>query len=74
MKSIKFFNNPQSYNPIDSFVVHLSEINNVDELFEQLNKKLLFPYFRQGEPIHFLLSQTYLFLLKGYSVSFDQKA
>ena len=43
MKDLKFLNNPQSYNPDDAFVVHFSGINNKDELFEQLSKKLLFP-------------------------------
>ena len=43
MKDLKFLNSPQSYNPDDAFVVRLSGINSVDELFEQLSEKLLFP-------------------------------
>jgi RNAse (barnase) inhibitor barstar len=43
MEDIKFLNNPQSYNPENAFVVHLSGINSEDEFFEQLSKKLLFP-------------------------------
>jgi len=43
MKNLKFLNSPQSYNPDDTFVVHLSRINGKDELFEQFSKKLLFP-------------------------------
>ena len=43
MKNLKLLHNPQSYNPDNDFVVHLSDINNETELFEQFNKKLFFP-------------------------------
>jgi RNAse (barnase) inhibitor barstar len=43
MEGLKFLNNPQSYNPDGVFVAHLSGINNKNELFKQLSKKLLFP-------------------------------
>jgi hypothetical protein len=45
MENFKFLNNPQSYNPDGTFVAHLSIVKSKEELFEQLNKKLLFPYF-----------------------------
>ena len=43
MKEIKFVDNPQSYNPINAFVAHLSDMNNKDELFNQLSDKLQLP-------------------------------
>ena len=43
MKSLKFLNSPQFYNPDSAFVVHFSGINSKNELLKQYNDKLLFP-------------------------------
>ncbi|MGE0562549.1 MAG: barstar family protein [Flavobacteriales bacterium] len=43
MEGINFLNNPVPYNSSDIFVVHISGINNKNELLKQLNNKLLFP-------------------------------
>lgn len=43
MKGVKFVDNPLSYNPRDTFVAHLSDINDKDQLFKELSYGLKFP-------------------------------
>ena len=45
MRNLEFLNFPQSYRPDNAFVVHNSGVHGKRELLEQLNKKLLLPYF-----------------------------
>ena len=43
VKSLKFLNNPLSYNPEYAFVAHLSGVTGKEELFKQLRNKLNLP-------------------------------
>jgi RNAse (barnase) inhibitor barstar len=43
MKGIRFIHNPLSYKPEATFIVHLSHINSKDQLFTELNDKLMLP-------------------------------
>ena len=43
MKNLEFLNFPQSYQPDNAFVVHISGVHNKRELLTKLSQKLLFP-------------------------------
>ena len=43
MENIRFLSNPLLYNPVGTFTAHISGICNKNELFEQLQEKLLLP-------------------------------
>ena len=49
MKNLEFLNFPQSYQPDNAFVVHISGVHNKRELLTKLSQKLLFP---NGEKRH----------------------
>lgn len=43
MEKISFVNNPELFSDLNSFVVHIDNINSEDALFEKLYIKLIFP-------------------------------
>ena len=43
MEKISFVNNPELFSDLNSFVVHINNINSEDALFEKLYIKLIFP-------------------------------
>ena len=43
MENVRFLSNPLLYNPVGTFTAHISGICNKNELFEQLQEKLLLP-------------------------------